>query len=75
LEEGVATAPTPLNRRFSTLDEYLAFREKGAAIGKAWYRELRPGIYRLEAPGYRGSASGEQIFTREQLLLKFGFSR
>src|SRR3546814_7486605 len=33
--------------RFATLDEYLAFLEKGAAIDKAYYRKVGPDLYEL----------------------------
>ena len=42
----VKDAHVPLNERFRTLDEYLAFLEKRSAIDDAWYREIEPGLYR-----------------------------
>jgi hypothetical protein len=56
------------------LDQYLAYLERRAAIDGAWYRQIRPGIYRLEVGDLRGlrPASG---FSREQLERRFGFRR
>ena len=71
----VTNAPIPINQRFRTLDDYLAFREKGAAIDKAWYREIRPGVYQLETGNYRGPAIEKRIFTRAELMRKHGFTR
>jgi hypothetical protein len=76
-EKPVTIAPIPLNQRFRTLDEYLAFRKKGAAIDKAWYREIRPGVYQLETGNYRplGGDDQKRIFTREELMREYGFTR
>lgn len=74
-EKPVTNAPIPLNQRFATLDEYLAFRAQGATIGKAWYREIRPGVYRLETGNYHGPAVEDRLFTREELMRKYGFTR
>lgn len=73
-EKRVTKAP-PLNQRFATLDDYLAFRAKGAAIDKSWYREIRPGVYRLEKGLYRGPDTEQTIFTRAELMKKYGFNR
>jgi hypothetical protein len=68
----------PINQRFRTLDEYLAFLAKGAAIDKPWYRQIRPGIYRLETTNYRSlqpdGSDEKRIFTRAELAKKFGFA-
>jgi hypothetical protein len=61
--------------RFQTLDQYLAYLERRAAIDGAWYRQIRPGIYRLEVGNLRGAAPGQRVFTREQLERRFGFRR
>ena len=71
----VNDAHVPLNQRFQTLDEYLAFLEKRSAIDDAWYREIEPGLYRYETGNYRGPAAEKRLFTREELMRKFGFTR
>ena len=71
----VKTSHVPINQRFATLDDYLAYLEKTSALDNAWYREIRPGHYRLETPSLRGPYKGQRVFTREQLLAKFGFER
>ena len=64
--------PFSQGRSFSSLDEYLAFLRKRGAYDVPWYREIRPGVYELvtrRAPG-----SQAQIFTREELERRFGFT-
>lgn len=71
---GVPNLPYARGRRFATLDEYLAYlRRYAGAIGQPWYREVRPGLYRLE----RGNLQPAQptYVTREQLERRFGFRR
>lgn len=65
---------TSVSQRFRTLDDYLAFLESRSVIDGHWYREMRPGIYRLEVGNYHGPEIEKRIFTREELLRKFGFS-
>ena len=73
----------PLNRRFASLDAYLLYLKthSGPSDGH-WYREIGPGLYQLETGNRRRIvAEGEQqveprrVFTREQLLKMFGFSK
>jgi hypothetical protein len=74
----VTDAQLPINQRFRSLDDYLAFLEKTQApIDKPWYREIRPGVYELQTGNFRSldERSPERVFTREQLEKKFGFSR
>ena len=79
----VANQQTPINQRFGSLDEYLAFLERtNPPIDKPWYREVRPGVYELVAGGNLRilGADGEEqptarIFTREELERKFGFRK
>lgn len=73
--EPVTNAPNAVNQRFASLDEYLAFLERGAAMDKAWYREIRPGVYQLETGNYRGPPIEKRNFTREELMRKYGFAR
>lgn len=63
--------PFSQGRSFSSLDEYLAFLKKRGAYDVPWYREVRPGVYELVSR--RGPGAQRQIFTRQQLLEKFGF--
>lgn len=66
--------PPPVRQRFATLDEYLAYlRLRAAPVGRAWYREIRPGVYEVVTTiRPRGEP---QTYTREQLMERFGFSR
>lgn len=66
---------TPINERFASLDEYLAYRESRAAVDDAWYREIRPGVYVLESGNYHGPTDEQRTFTREELMRKYGFTR
>lgn len=59
---------------FATLDDCLAFLEKGAAIDKAWYRKIGPDLYRLKTGNYRGAPIEKRIFTRAELAQRFGFA-
>lgn len=74
LERSVTGDSTSVSQRYRSLDEYLAFLESRAAIDGHWYREIRPGVYRLETGNYRGPEIEQRIFTREELERKFGFS-
>ena len=70
----VSGLPYARGRSFVTLDEYLAFRRKGGAIDLPWYREVRPGLYRLETGNLRPPPPA-RYFTRAELERKFGFAR
>lgn len=72
----------PVNRKFATLDEYLAWlRETQAPVGKPYYEEIRPGFYQLRTGNLRilpvdgTPAPSEEILSRAQLMKRFGFSR
>ncbi len=69
----VTSAHVPINQRFRTLDDYLAYLEKTSALDNPWYRQIKPGLYRLETTNLRGPYSGKRLFTREELARKFGF--
>ena len=71
----VNNAQVPLNQRFSGLDAYLAHLEKMAPMDSAWYRLIKPGVYRLETGNLRGPYPGKRVFTRAELMRKFGFER
>ena len=71
----VTKAQLPINQRFRSLDDYLSFLEKTQApIDKAWYREIRPGMYELQTGNFRplGAQAPKRVFTREELEKKFG---
>lgn len=68
------------SQRFKTLDEYLAWLKAYAApTDRAWYREIRPGVYELQTGNFRpleGTPAAQQrTFTREELERKFGFRK
>jgi hypothetical protein len=72
----------PVNKRFATLDDYLAWlRQTQAPVDGPWYEEIRPGVYQLRTGNLRilgpegDETPRDQTFTREQLLKKFGFSK
>lgn len=69
----------PINQRFQSLDEYLAWLQQyGAPADHAWYKELRPGVYELQTGNFRpleGEGQPQRTFTREELEKKFGFSK
>ena len=76
-ERNVTDQATPrptVRDRYGTLDAYLAFLESRAPMDGHWYREIRPGVYRLETGNYRGPEPEQRVFTREELERKFGFS-
>ncbi len=78
-------APTggePVNRKFASLDDYLAWlRDTQGPVGKPYYEEIRPGVYQLRTGNLRvlvpegDQAAEAQTVTRAQLLKQFGFSR
>ena len=68
----VAGLPFSQGRSFATLDDYLAFLKARGAHDVPWYREARPGVYELVTR--RRPGTPPQLFTREQLAQKFGFS-
>src|SRR5215218_8891100 len=40
-----------ISRRFADLDAYLAHLRRQSAIDRAWYRQIRPGVYELQTGG------------------------
>ena len=72
--QGPAGAELPFSqgRSFTSLDEYLAFLQERGAYDVPWYREIRPGVYELVSR--RGPGAKPQIFTRDELERKFGFT-
>ena len=74
-ENRVKATQVPLNQRFATLDEYLAFLERTQApVDGPWYREIRPGVYELQTGNLKLDVGDpKRVFTREELEQKFGF--
>lgn len=84
MKSGSADQPAdaPINRRFKSLDDYLAWlRQTQEPVDGSWYEEIRPGIYQLRTGNLRilGPGGDEtppgQTFTRAELEKKLGFSR
>lgn len=68
----------PINQRFKTLDDYLAWLQQYAGpTDRAWYKEIRPGVYELQTGNFmplEGTPGAQKrIFTREELERQFGF--
>lgn len=74
----VTDSNIPINKRFRTLDEYLAFLEatQGPVDGP-WYKEVSPGLFELQTGNLHLDVPGKEkrTFTREELEKKFGFSK
>ncbi len=67
--------PHARGRGFRTLDDYLAYlRTYAAPTDRPWYREVRPGVFRLETGNLRSDAA-PKLFTRAELERRFGFRR
>ena len=69
----------PINERFASLDDYLAFLEgTQAPVDGPWYRQVSPGLYELQTGGnlmLEGGDPPKRTFTREELERKFGFRK
>lgn len=80
-ENPVNDANLPVNKRFRTLDEYLTYLERTQGpVDGPWYKEVSPGMYQLQTGGnlhldVPGGAAEKQLFTRQELEKKFGFSK
>jgi len=76
MEKGVTNARGPINRRFRTLDDYLAHLERRSHMDGKWYKQIRPGVYELQTGNLRLDTPGgeKRIFTRGELAKKFGFA-
>ena len=73
----VGDANIPINKRYRTLEEYLAYLERyQGPVDGPWYKEIRPGVYELQTGNLQLDAPDTQkrIFTREELKKKFGFT-
>ena len=70
----IGQLPSAHGRSFATLDEYLEhLRTRAGPVGQAWYRKVGTDSYELVTT--LRPAGEPQIFTREQLMRRFGFSR
>jgi hypothetical protein len=62
-------------RQFDTLDAYLAHLKVMGTRGRAYYRPVGADLYEYVPPRGRGPQQPPQMFTRAQLMSKFGFER
>lgn len=66
--------PDSFGRTFATLDQYLEhLRRYAAPVDKSWFREIRPGVY--ERVSTMVPRREPEIYTRAQLMERFGFTR
>jgi hypothetical protein len=73
----VTNEQAPINQRFRSLDEYLAYLERmEGPVDGPWYKEVSPGIYQLQTGNLHLDVPGgeKRTFTRQELAEKFGFS-
>jgi len=63
--------PHAEGKNFATLDAYLNHLEKLGEIGIAWYERMPDGRYQLVKRRMPGSEP--EVFTRQELLDRFGF--
>lgn len=76
----VIQSETPINKRFGSLDEYLAHLEltQGPVDGP-WYKKVGADMYELQTGNLKlDRADGveeKRLFTRQELEKKFGFSK
>ncbi len=78
MEKSVNDPASPINRRFRTLDEYLAFLEQTQGpVDGPWYKQIRPDVFELQTGNLHLDTPGgeKRVFTRAELEKKFGFSR
>jgi hypothetical protein len=75
----VTSQDQPINRRFASLDAYLANLEHlQAPVGGAWYKEVSPGRFELQKGGHLHldtPDTAQTVFTRGELERKFGFAK
>ena len=71
----IENLPHANGRAFASLDAYLAYlRDYAAPMDRPWWREVRPGVYRLETGNLRTGAAPQEA-TRAELERRFGFAR
>ena len=72
--DGVRDLPSSFGKSFATLDDYLEhLRNYAGPVGQAWYRKAGPDSFELVTTVQ--PAPAPQIFTRDQLMRKYGFNR
>ena len=72
--DGVRDLPSSFGRSFATLDDYLEhLRRYAGPVDQPWYREIRPGVYELVTT--ISPAPAPKLYTREELMREFGFTR
>ena len=76
----VSETETPINKRFGSLDEYLAHLEltQGPVDGP-WYRKVGADMYELQTGNLKldrpDGVEEKRLFTRQELEKKFGVSK
>ncbi|WP_439139942.1 hypothetical protein [Roseicyclus sp.] len=70
---GIADLPYAQGQVFDTLDAYLAHLQTLGTLGITWYRALPDGRY--EAVRRRAPGTPPTIFTRQELLDRYGFAQ
>ena len=77
--KAVTSQDQPINRRFASLDAYLANLELlQKPVGGPWYREVSPGQFELQTGGHLQldvPDTSKKAFTRHELEQKFGFAK
>jgi hypothetical protein len=74
MPEDISGLPYSDGRSFATLDEYLAWLEIQGQRDLPWYFKRKDGRYERIA-GRRPPGQAPEIYTREELMAKYGFSR
>lgn len=73
-QDGVQGLPSSFGKSFATLDQYLEhLRNYAGPVDLPWYREIKPGVYELVTT--IRPAPPPELFTRAQLMQKYGFTR
>lgn len=72
--DAVRGLPSSFGRSFATLDEYLEhLRNYAGPVDQPWYRKVGSDSYELVTS--QRPARAPQVFTREELMRKYGFTR
>lgn len=71
-EKGVSELPFSQGRSFATLDDYLIHLKSLGAIDISYYELMSDGKYHLKS-AFPSKYPGPTVFTRRQLLEKYGF--
>jgi hypothetical protein len=70
--KGVSELPFSQGRSFATLDEYLDHLKSLGAIDISYYELMPDGKYHLKS-AFPSKYPGPTVFTRQELLEKYGF--